>query len=107
MAVEREDFERVDELDVYAACQPLVSARRVTEAVGDDPAAGVEIGRDELIDVVEPRRCEENRLGARAPALGSALEDEGADSFRARRAPGFARPHGGDRVSVQGGGQPL
>ena len=107
VAVERQRFERVDQLVVDAAGQPLIGAGRDPEAVGNHPAARVEIGRDELVDVVEPRRREQHRLGSRPPAFRAALQDQGADRLGLGRAARLARADGGDRAPAERRDQPL
>src|SRR5690606_28476695 len=91
MAVQREVFQRPDQLLVHAAGKALIGTRRVVESIRHDPLAGGQVWRDQLIDMIEPRRREEHRLAPRPPAFGAPLQNEGANglgSWRAARLPG-------------------
>ena len=85
-----------DQLVVDAAGEALIGARRVMEAVGDDPLAALRAsGAMSWLTWSSRAAANSTASAPGAPGFGPALEDEGADRLGLRRAAGLA---GADRL---------
>ena len=85
----------------HASCPALIGAGRIDEAVAQHPVATFERRPDHPLDMVGTRGGEQQRLDARAPAVGAACHQQVADRLRPRRAARLPRRYHGQATRAQ------
>ena len=82
------DPERVDRahrFNAKTARAALIGERAVDEAVGEHPLSALERRADGLVDMIGPRRGEQQRFGLRSPAILLAAQQAARGSPRRLR----------------------
>ena len=75
--------ERIEDARINRARPALIGARRIGKTVGDDPFSGPERRLDGVVDMIDPRRREKNRLGRRTQRLDDARQKDLAQNLGA------------------------